>query len=344
MEQLTEFLEEYKGKQGVGFSKRTREEYVKAFAKFEAMFGTCDFKTLFTEEYDRVYEELSKHASSFYLGKVNGFCKYYDIPYIQCVSKSPEPICAIDPSDFRNKVVGIDDLKARALLSISLDSSGNSLRADWANTMVVQYASKIELENARSTYDIETRTFHTLSDNKTGRARTFQMSEETNEVIKEYLDSLKDKRFVYSTKSVDPDKRCNNYCKYIKSASTKYLETPVNVNGFRKGLSTEEFDKVIQSGQDIPKQLLENASKRGHSLQTELKHYIGKVQKSESEEPDPESAIQKLIRENSEYRRENSEYRRENSEYRRENSEYRRENNALREALGVPLGRPLEPP
>lgn len=284
--QLQEFLDNYSTQRGP-LLPSTKKEYIKSFTKFKELFDTDDYITLFTKRQDEVTEYIAKNfKSKYYLAKMYGFCTYYKI---ECPDKEPYvpkvfDDTVIDTTKIRNKLKDIKNLKARVWLSIHTDSSFNSLRRDWANTMIKEYCTEDELKLAPSIYTVETGEFSTEADNKTKRPRKFALSDETRELIKEYIPSMKNKKYLFETSSSTFEKRGDTFSKYLRKISEDHIGQPVQTNAFRKGISTEDQTQIIKNGGSRQDQY-DAAQKRGHSYAQEHSTYIGKIQEEKEETP-----------------------------------------------------------
>jgi integrase len=294
--QLQEFLDNYSTKRGPLLAS-TKREYIKSFTKFKELFHTDDYINLFTKRQDEVKEYIAKnYKSPYYLAKMYGFCTYYKI---ECPGKEPYTPkvfddTVIDTTKIRNKLKNIKNLKARVWLSIHTDSSFNSLRRDWANTMIREYCTEDEIQLAPSLYTIETGEFNTEADNKTKRPRKFTLSDETRELIKEYIPTMKNNKYLFETSSNTFEKRNDTFSKYLRKISEDHIGHPVQTNAFRKGISTEDQTQIIKNGGSRQDQY-DAAQKRGHSYAQEHSTYLGKVQeemKEEIKEETPPKCIQ----------------------------------------------------
>jgi DNA-directed RNA polymerase beta' subunit len=242
MEQVEEFVENHMTKKGEKLKESTKGEYRNAFSMFKDKFGTEDFKALFTNEYHNVFDKLKEeYSSDYYIHKVNGFCLYYSIPYtVPTTFKEKTKKTVPNMDSIRDAIIKIKDKKAKLFLTINTDTSGEMLRRDWANTMIKEYTSEEEHSAALSLYSIESGVFTTEEDNKTYRPREFKLSEYAHSLIKEYVETLENKKFLFDTKSVGKKNRCGVYGKYISGITKKYLGENVNMNAFRSGVSTRE--------------------------------------------------------------------------------------------------------
>lgn len=297
MEQVEEFVENHVTKNGDKLKDSTKGEYRNAFSMFREKFGTEDFKTLFTNDYQNIFDKLKEeYESDYYIHKVNGFCLYYSIPYaIPLLKKTSTKKTVPNIDNIRIAIRNINDRKARLFLTISTDTSGEMLRRDWANTMIKEYTSEEEQSTALSLYSLDSGLVTTKEDNKTCRQREFKLSEYTHSMIKDYVETLSNKKFLFVTKSIGKKDRCGVYGKYLSYITKKYLGENINTNAFRSGISTNEYEKIIENGGDVD-ELLESAQKRGHSLETELRHYIGFVKDKEQKPKIPEKYHTDAIR------------------------------------------------
>jgi hypothetical protein len=297
MEQVEEFVENHVTKKGEKLKDSTKGEYRNAFSMFKEKFGTEDFKTLFTNDYQNIFDKLKEeYKSDYYINKVNGFCLYYSIPYtIPTIIKEKSKKIVQNIDNIRDAIRKINDRKAKLFLTISTDTSGEMLRRDWANTMIKEYTSEEEHSTALSLYSIETGVFTTEEDNKTYRPRELKLSEYAHSMIKDYIETLEDKKFLFVTKSIGKKDRCGVYGKYISGITKKYLGENINTNAFRSAVSTQEYERIIENGGDID-ELYESAHKRGHSLDTEMRHYIGFVKDKEQKPKIPEKYHTDAIR------------------------------------------------
>jgi hypothetical protein len=277
--QLEEFLEKYTTAKGEHIGESTKKEYIKTFKKFKEEFKTDDFITLFTNRYKDVEKYLSVYKSNHYTSKLNGFCTYYKIA---CPEKPKYEAKVfdgevIDTAAIRANLDDIGNLKAKVWLAIHTDSSFNSVRRDWANTMIREFCTEEELTTAPSLYTVETGEFSTESDNKMHRPRKFVLSQSTRDIISKYVRTMTNKKYLFETKSNTIEKRNDTFSKYLRNITREHVGIPLQTNSFRKGISTEDQQAIIKRGGTKEEQY-EAAKKRGHSYPVEHSTYLGNLQ------------------------------------------------------------------
>ncbi len=280
MDKVTEMVNSPTVNKGGPYKATTKNEYIKTFNSLSSLFKTNDFHTLFTNQYDFVIETLNKQYTTnhAYWYKVNTYCKYYEIPF-----RDPPLKTGANESTPRNmymmrqKIEKISDIRAKTFLSLFTNNTGDSVRRDWATVIIREHASEQQLIDARAVYCIETGVFEFRTLNKSSRTLTFTIEDNIKHMIEHYIPTLDDKSYLYNykTKGEYTDKnRTESFSQYISRITLTYLGEKMTMNDFRKALVNEDHAKAESSGGNIAAILAEQARKKDHTLETEIKYYI----------------------------------------------------------------------
>jgi hypothetical protein len=282
MEQVTTFVTEYIPKGKKEYSEKSKSEYIKMFKVLSKKFNTEDFITLFTEDYSGVLNTLKKdYSSNTYWSKINTFCKFYDIPVTDIVVTSSKNVVKRDLEKIRENILGItDNIKAKVFLSLYTNKTGNAVRRDWATVMIKENCSEEDVKKSKSVYSYKTGTFEFRVLNKTQRTMSFEIEEPIQKLLKEYIETLGDYKYLYQYKASDESNdtaRLDSFTQYLIRITTKYLGEKITTNDFRKALVNDDLQEIYNSGKSDTeklKMISEAASKKDHSINTELSHYI----------------------------------------------------------------------
>ena len=285
---MQEFLEVY-GKEH-DYKESTKNEYQKTFKSLARIFGTDDFKTLFTEHYPRVVDTLKRTypTNTNYWGKVNTFCKYYDIPYQEIpLSNRKKHVETKNIHNMRHLVSKIqNDLKAKVFLSLLTNESQKSVRRDWATVMLSENCSETEIDNADAVYSDGVFEFKVL--NKTYRSLKFSVSQELRTLVDEYISTIPLSKYLYTynSKSEQSDKaRISSYTQYLQRITLKYLGKKMTTNDFRQAMVQGDIKDIMDSDKTAIEKLglaVESAKGKDHTIETELGYYTNSVDNSRS--------------------------------------------------------------
>ena len=280
MDTVEHLLAEYKHKDKE-YSETTKNDFRRAFNRFSELFSTSDFKTLFTEHYDNVVKVLCQNFKShMYWHKVNIYCKFYGIPCkeIPLSTNDSSKIPVHDISKIRTKISKIRDLKAKVFLTLLANTIEYCVRRDWAIVMIREHCTQPELDSAKALYTMATGEFEFIELNKTGRSMKFVIEPTTQELLKEYISELDDKKYLYNynTKEEPTDtKRTNSFSHYLTRMTEKHLGKKMSVNDFRKAMEMESVGKVRDSTEpNALHKYIESVSKRDHCATTAIKYYV----------------------------------------------------------------------
>lgn len=291
---IEKFVNEYQyerdGKK-FGYSDLTKDDIKKSFKDFEDAGEKLGYKSLsqFFEDKDAFLKHLDSVYKSFEtkkkkLGNVSSFLKWKN--------ESQDSIYTTTLKDYNKQLSEIGaKKKPEGKTDDYLDKIGEitNSKDKLLFTMYVKYPPRrsdyfsIKVRNVDKSkdnyFDFKKKRFVFNSLVKVNKNDAYtEVDVETSNLVKEVMDSHdKDYLFVDKTGNEYNNKAFSNY---IKRNSEKYFGKKLTINDFRRLYSNDKLEG--KKGVDAVNEALKNAEGMGHSIKTQARYYLNKVEEENS--------------------------------------------------------------